>query len=310
MKKFPRKNKIQLRKSLIIRDVSFTNQFPIIYVSVFLLSKNDFKFENPDKDSEYQESTDSCSTKQILDDHSKDNVNVDSIQKTSDDEKSDNVRITILENHFKDEISEVSGEIDELEFYKHFNILATGLITDHITEDQKYELEHKNLEKITEVRSKAVAENLVDRESDINYEISSENSENSEKDIEENVCLDDENVKDLTVDEGHKDFKKIILNESKAKSEHLFDSKSVENHIKPEKNFQKSVEYPHDITTRLGIDRNYVVKDEIKNLQVTLVPIMTQAHLTQPGSFEEKTLIRPQSPVCDFIRKVLLESYV
>ena len=272
--------------------------------------------KNPNKDFEYQESTDSCSTKHILDDHSKDNVDVDSIQKTSDDEKSDNVRITILENHFKDEISEVSGpsedsgEIAELEFHNNFNILATGLITDHITDDQKYELEHKNLEKIIEVRSKAVAENLVDSESDINYKISSKNSENSEKDIEENVCLDDENLEDLTVDEAHKDLKKIIVNESKAKSEHLFDSKSVENHIKPEKNSQKSVEYPQDITTRLGIDRNYVIEDEIKNLQVTLVPIMTQAHLTLPGSFEEKTLIRPQSPVCDFIQKVLLESYV
>ena len=259
--------------------------------------------KNPNKDSEYHESSDSCSTKQILDDHSKDNIDIDSFQKTSDDEKSNNFRITIPENHSKDEISEVSEEIGEVESQQNCNILATALITDHITDA-------KNHEEIIEVESKAVAENFVDSESDINYEISSKNSENSEKDIEENECLDDENLEDLTVEEADKDLKKIIVNESKAKSEHLFDSKSVENHIKPEKNSQKSVEYPHDITTRLGIDRNNMIEDEIQNLQVTLVPIMTQAHPTLPGSFEEKTLIRPQSPVCDFIQKVLLESYV
>ena len=241
--------------------------------------------KNPNKDSKYQESSDSCSTKQILDDHSKDNNDVDSIEKTSDDEKSDNVHITILENHSKDEISEASGEIAELESHKNFNISATGSITDHLTDVQTNDLEYKNLGKITEVESEAVAENLFESESDINYEISSKNSENSEKDIEANA------------------------DESEAKSEHLFDSKSVENHIKPEK-CQKFVEHPHDITTRLGIDRNYVIEDEIQNLQVTLVPIMTPAHLTLPCSFEEKTLLRPQSPVCDFIQKVLLESYV
>ena len=245
-----------------------------------------------------------------MDDHSKDNIDVDSIQKTSDDEKSDNVRITILENHSKDEISEKSEEIAEIESQKNFDISATGLITEHATDDQKHELEHENLEKTTEVESETVAENLIDSQSDINYKISSKNSENSEKDIEANVCMDDENLEDLKVDVGHEDLEKINVDEFKAKSEHLFDSKSVENHIKPEKNSQKSVEYPHDITTRLGIDRNYMIEDEIQNLQVTLVPIMTQAHLTLPGSFEEKTLIRPQSPVCDFIQKVLLESYV
>ena len=221
-----------------------------------------------------------------MDDHSKDNIDVDSIQKTSDDEKS------------------------ELESEKKFDISATGLITDHITDDQKYELEHKNLQKITEVESEAVAKNLIDSESDINYEISSKNSENSEEDIEANACMDDVNLEDLTVDVGHKDLKKIIANKFEAKSEHLHDSKLVDNHIKPENISRKSVEYPHDITTRLGIDKNYVIADEIQNLQVTLVPIMTPARPTIPDSFEDKTLLRPQSPVCDFIQKVLLESYV
>lgn len=247
--------------------MSFKKQLPIdnSKTDSKILSQNS---KNPNKDSEYQESSDSCSTKQILDDHSKDNIDVDSIEKTSDDE-----------------ISEASGEIGELESHKNFNISATGSITDHLTDVQTNDLEYKNLGKITEVESEAVAENLFDSESDINYKISSKNSENSEKDIEANA------------------------DESEAKSEHLFHSKSVENHIKPEK-CQKFVEHPHDITTRLGIDRNYVIEDEIQNLQVTLVPIMTPAHLTLPCSFEEKTLLRPQSPVCDFIQKVLLESYV
>ena len=56
------------------------------------------------------------------------------------------------------------------------------------------------------------------------------------------------------------------------------------------------------MTTRLGIDKDHVMQDEIQNLKVTLVPIITPA--------KETNLLRPQSPVCDFIQKVLLESYV
>ena len=58
------------------------------------------------------------------------------------------------------------------------------------------------------------------------------------------------------------------------------------------------------MTTRLGIDKDHVIEDEIQNLEVTLVPIITSAPL------QETNLLRPQSPVCDFIQKVLLESYV
>ena len=65
--------------------------------------------------------------------------------------------------------------------------------------------------------------------------------------------------------------------------------------------------YPQEITTRLSVANNYVAEDQIQNLKVTLVPI------TKPASTiytEEVTSLRSQSPVCDFIQRVLLESYV
>ena len=77
-----------------------------------------------------------------------------------------------------------------------------------------------------------------------------------------------------------------------------------ENSIKSDKNSQNSNKYPQEMTTRLGIDKNHVIEDEIQNLEVTLVPIIKSAPL------QETNLLRPQSPVCDFIQKVLQESYV
>ena len=71
---------------------------------------------------------------------------------------------------------------------------------------------------------------------------------------------------------------------------------------------QNSTNYPQEMTTRLGIEKDHVLEDEIQNLQVTLVPIITPAGA--PAPLKETNLLRPQSPVCDFIQKVLLESYV
>ena len=69
------------------------------------------------------------------------------------------------------------------------------------------------------------------------------------------------------------------------------------------------VEYPQDITTRFRLEHNQISQDDIQNLKVTLVPIQSSF---QNRRIEEKTapLPRPQSPVCDFIQRVILESYV
>ena len=72
---------------------------------------------------------------------------------------------------------------------------------------------------------------------------------------------------------------------------------------------RKLAEYPQDVKTRLGIDDNHVIEDEIQNL-VTLVPIMTSNQTDPLSPFHKKNSLRPKSPVCDFIQKVLLESYV
>ena len=69
------------------------------------------------------------------------------------------------------------------------------------------------------------------------------------------------------------------------------------------------VDYPQDITTRFGLEHDQVSQDDIQNLKVTLVPIQSSF---QSRRIEEKTapIQRPQSPVCDFIQRVILESYV
>ena len=77
--------------------------------------------------------------------------------------------------------------------------------------------------------------------------------------------------------------------------------------------YRELAEYPQEVKTRLGTDDNHMIEDEIQNLKVTLVPIMTSNQTTTGNplaQFHEKNLLRPQSPVCDFIQKVLLESYV
>ena len=166
---------------------------------------------------------------------------------------------------------------------------------------------NRNPQDINEVESLVDAENIIS-ESDENCKISDIKCDYSENDTIESQFIDDDKLEELNFAVEFQNHGKI---NDEVKIESLVDIESEENHIEPDKINRKSVKYPQDITTRLGIDRNHDIEDEIQNLQVTLVPIMRPIRETSSAAvLKEENLLRPQSPVCDFIQKVLLESYV
>ena len=204
--------------------------------------------------------------------------------------------MAIPENFSEDEISEVES--------------PTDLITDQPSHNQEVRFEHKSLEIIKESESEAEAENRVDKVSNENCEMSGKNSEIAEIDGEDSEFFDDQKLQDFKVDDELRTLEKPNKVEVEVEYEYHLDNKSDENLISPNEMTRKLAEYPQDLTTRLGIDDNRVFEDEIQNLKVTLVPIMTSTQTNPLAPFHEKNLLRPQSPVCDFIQKVLLESYV
>ena len=224
-------------------------------------------------------------------------MEIETINEQPNDDENKTLKYSLMaipDNFSEDESSEVES--------------PNNLITDQLSHDQEVKLEHKNLERIKGDESEAEAEDHLDKLSNENCEMSEKNSEVAE--IEESELIDDQKVQDLKVDVELRSLEKINKVEVEVESEYLLDNGSDENRINPNEMTRKLVEYPQDLTTRLGIDDDRVIEDEIQNLKVTLVPIMTSTQTNPLVPFHEKNLPRPQSPVCDFIQKVLLESYV
>ena len=219
-------------------------------------------------------------------------------EKPNDDENktSKYSLMAVPENFSEDEISEVES--------------PTNLITDQPSHDQEVKLEHINLERIKEVDYEAEAENHVDKMSNENCEMSEKNSEIAEIDNEESEFIDDQKLQDFKVDVELRSLENPNKVEVEVESEYFLDNESDENRTNPDEMTRELAEFPQDVKTRLGIDDNLVLEDEIQNLKVTLVPIMTSNQINALAPFHKQNLPRPQSPVCDFIQKVLLESYV
>ena len=245
-----------------------------------------YKVRNPNKDSDYENSSDSCSINQIeietLNEQTKEINDIDSVRNAYENENSEKILIPVLESE---------NQADKSSFCS-----LTGQLSDN-----------GNPQEINEVESLVDAEIIIS-ESDENCKISDIKCNYSEKDKIGSQFIADDKVEELKSAVEFQNNGKI---NDEVEIESLVDIESAENHIEPDKINQKSVEYPQDITTRLGIDRNHDSEDEIQNLQVTLVPIMRPIRETSSAAvLKEENLLRPQSPVCDFIQKVLLESYV
>ena len=224
-------------------------------------------------------------------------MEIETINEQPNDDENKTLKYSLMavpDNFSEDEISEIES--------------PTDLKTDQLSHNQEVKLEHKNLERIKEVESEAEAEDHFDKVSNENCEMSEKNFEIAE--IEENEFIDNQKIQDLKVDVELRTLEKFNKVEVEVESDCLPDNESDENRINPNETTRKLVEYPQDLTTRLGIDDDRVIEDEIQNLKVTLVPIMTSNQISELDPFHKKNLPRPQSPVCDFIQKVLLESYV
>ena len=149
-----------------------------------------------------------------------------------------------------------------------------------------------------------------------------------DEEIESKLISGSENIEKLTIhqnkanraisfataDDNVADRGRVSDESQSTRSELSIESKlfsepnNIEIMVKKAEN-ELSSDYPTDMTTRFELEHGQVAQDDIQNLKVTLVPIQKSLWSRR---IEEKDarLQRPQSPVCDFIQRVILESYV
>ena len=149
-----------------------------------------------------------------------------------------------------------------------------------------------------------------------------------DEEIESKLITGSENIEKLTVHQNRanrtvssaavddhvvdcaraSDEAKSTRNELQIESKLISEPNDIGIMVEKVKN-ELSSDYPTDMTTRFGLEHGQATQDDIQNLKVTLVPIknsLCSRRIKEKGT----PLPRPQSPVCDFIQRVILESYV